>query len=294
MLCKSVVTYPSFTVPFSDTQTCLHLISVWLCTLFWVCHLTRTNFSLLAYHLGLVEAHYEHKIWPYLISSEAGLRCFFSCSYRRSAAAQSAVSSQNGFVTVLMYTVHTAMSDLENVWKNNSAWCRKHASMLKLVLQSRAVSSCPVRRNIDWSSQNPIFTSKSNQVLKWRGGKKTFFSVLFFPEICEHLWRTSVLRGRAMPSPLAMKQGVLKTLLLVRCHSKLRCQYEDNLLKSWVLQMYTTVSCSDWILNLQTLLKFIVFSGVYQTTETEYYTTYIAAWKALLTEGSFFCGNHGF
>lgn len=52
--------------------------------------------------------------------------------------------------------------------------------------------------------------------------------------------------------------------------------------------MYAAVPCSDWILNLQTLLKFIVFSGVYQTTETEHYTTYIAAQKALLTEGSFF------
>lgn len=139
ILCKSVVIYPSFAMPFLDTQPCLHLISVWFCTLFWVCHLTRINLCLLAYHLGLVEAHYEHKIWPYLTSNKAGLRCFFSGSYCRSADAQSALSSQNGGVTVLMCTVHTAISDLESVWKNNSAWCRKHASTLKLVLQSRAV-----------------------------------------------------------------------------------------------------------------------------------------------------------
>lgn len=113
-------------------------------------------------------------------------------------------------------------------------------------------------------------------------------SVLFFPEIYEHPWRTSALRGRAVLSLLGMKQGVLKTLLLLRCHTRLRCQYEDNFLKSWALQMYAAVPCSDWILNLQMLLKFIVFSGVYQTTETEYNTTYIAAQKALLTEGSFF------
>lgn len=54
---------------------------------FSVCHLTRVHSCLLAYHFGLTEAHYEHKIWFYLIS-KANLRHLLSCSYWRSAGAQ--------------------------------------------------------------------------------------------------------------------------------------------------------------------------------------------------------------
>lgn len=197
----------------------------WVCTLFGVCYLTRVNSYLLAYHLGRVEAYYECKTWLYLMSIKATLAHLLTEGVQ--------MFSLLYFNGITLFQYIGVLLGKKNKQQMTAQWGR-YAS------------------NSSWSSKVKLFLS-----VPWEGMLSEIVWMLFL--LLKAIMQTALqclcfsrnfnfhdklqpLTGRAVPPHLAMKHGILTTLVLLMC-SKANLGMDSKRAYWWVL-LYPTVAVS--------------------------------------------------